>query len=429
MNQEIKERIELINKGIVPAGYKKTPVGICPVEWEDFYLKDLYDFYGGLGIPREKLGNKGIPYLHYGDMHISEKMYVNLDRDIDKLPKYDKIVAEDKMLLNGDIVFVDASEDYEGTCKTFVVYNKNKLPFISGLHTFFGRNKTSLIHIDFQKYLTKIPEIKKQIFKYVQGYKVYGISRENLQKVNINLPSYHEQEKIAEILDCATRQVELQEQLVDKLKVQKKALMQKLLTPQPDWQKLKLKNIINFYNGYSFKSETYVKNGAFYVITISNVKDDGFILQEDTSTIEKIPTDIRDYQILRKGDILISMTGNVGRVCKVECDNCLLNQRVGKIEVKKEFDKNFIFYSLQSYSFVEKMKLLAQGAAQDNMSVKDINNYIIYLPKNKEIQSNISNLLSNIDKRIELQQKLLEQYKLRQKSLMQLLLTGIVRVC
>ena len=123
------------------------------------------------------------------------------------------------------------------------------------------------------------------------------------------------------------------------------------------------------------------------------------------------------------------MTGNVGRVCKVECDNCLLNQRVGKIEVKKEFDKNFIFYSLQSYSFVEKMKLLAQGAAQDNMSVKDINNYIICLPKNKEIQSNISNLLSNIDKRIELQQKLLEQYKLRQKSLMQLLLTGIVRVC
>ena len=204
--------------------------------------------------------------------------------------------------------------------------------------------------------------------------------------------------------------------------------MQKLLTPQPDWQKLKLKNIINFYNGYSFKSETYVKNGAFYVITISNVKDDGFILQEDTSIIEKIPTDIRDYQILRKGDILISMTGNVGRVCKVECDNCLLNQRVGKIEVKKEFDKNFIFYSLQSYSFVEKMKLLAQGAAQDNMSVKDINNYIIYLPKNKEIQSNISNVLSNIDKQIELEQKLLEQYKLRQKALMQLLLTGIVRV-
>ena len=132
---------------------------------------------------------------------------------------------------------------------------------------------------------------------------------------------------------------------------------------------------------------------------------------------------------MRKGDVLISMTGNVGRVCKVESDNCLLNQRVGKIEVKKEFDKNFIFYSLQSYSFVEKMKLLAQGAAQDNMSVKDINNYIIYLPKNKEIQSNISNVLSNIDKQIELEQKLLEQYKLRQKALMQFLLTGIVRVC
>lgn len=429
MNQEIKEKIIQIGHGIILEGYKKTDDGICPIDWGKHYFKDLYDFYGGLGIPREKLGKTGVLYLHYGDMHTSEKMYIDLDKDIDKLPRYDKNVSKDQMLLNGDIVFVDASEDYEGTCKTFVIYNKNDLPLVAGLHTFFGRNKTNLLNIDFQKYLTKIPEIKKQIFKYVQGYKVYGISRENISKIYVNLPNNDEQENIAKILDCATKQVELQEQLVDKLKVQKKALMQKLLTPQPDWQKLKLKNIINFYNGYAFKSETYVKNGAFYVITISNVKDDGFVLQEDTSTIEKIPTDIRDYQILRKGDILISMTGNVGRVCKVECDNCLLNQRVGKIEVKKIFDKDFIFYSLQSYNFVEKMKLLAQGAAQDNMSVKDINNYIIWLPRNKEIQSKISNLLSNIDKQIELQQKLLKKYKLRQKTMMQLLLTGIVRVC
>ena len=429
MNQEIKEKIIQIGHGIILEGYKKTDDGICPIDWGKHYFKDLYDFYGGLGIPREKLGKTGVLYLHYGDMHTSEKMYIDLDKDIDKLPRYDKNVSKDQMLLNGDIVFVDASEDYEGTCKTFVIYNKNDLPLVAGLHTFFGRNKTNLLNIDFQKYLTKIPEIKKQIFKYVQGYKVYGISRENISKIYVNLPNNDEQENIAKILDCATRQVELQEQLVDKLKVQKKALMQKLLTPQSDWQKLKLKKVISFYNGYAFKSDTYINDGEYNVITISNVKDGQFLLNKDSPTIDTLPIDIRDSQILIKDDILISMTGNVGRVCKVDCENCLLNQRVGKIEVKKEFDKDFVFYTLQSYNFVEKMKLLAQGAAQDNMSVKDINNYNAFLPKSRGIQNKISKVLSKIDNQINLQQKLLEQYKLRQKALMQLLLTGIVRVC
>ena len=404
MKQEIKERIELINKGIVPTDYKKTPVGICHVEWEDFYLKDLYDFYGGLGIPREKLGNKGIPYLHYGDMHISEKMYVNSDRDIDKLPKYDKIVAEDKMLLNGDIVFVDASEDYEGTCKTFVVYNKNKLPFISGLHTFFGRNKTSLIHIDFQKYLTKIPEIKKQIFKYVQGYKVYGISRENLQKVNINLPSYHEQEKIAEILNCATRQVELQEQIVDKLKVQKKALMQKLLTPQPDWQEVKLGDICKITTG-KLDANEMVENGKYPFFTCS----------KDIYKIDKYSYDME----------ALLMAGN-GEIGDIKYYNGKFNA-YQRTYILYNFTFN-IKYAMQ-YLLLHFNQAVCKGSQKSSMPyirVDLLNNAKILYPQNLD---QIAIFLENFDKKIELQQKLLEQYKLRQKALMQLLLTGIVRVC
>ena len=424
MKQEIKERIESINKGIVPAGYKKTPVGICPVEWEENTLKNIFIFKNGLNKEKSAFG-KGTPIINYTDVWGKRGLKL---KDVKGKVTLNKNEIENYSAKKGDVFFTRTSETINEIGLTSVLLEDIKDCVFSGF-VLRGRPISNLIVNEYNQYCYSLDFMRNEITKK-SSYTTRALTNgELLSQVLINLPTKSEQQKIAEILNCATRQVELQEQIVDKLKVQKKALMQKLLTPQPDWQKLKLKNIINFYNGYSFKSETYVKNGAFYVITISNVKDDGFILQEDTSTIEKIPTDIRDYQILRKGDILISMTGNVGRVCKVECDNCLLNQRVGKIEVKKEFDKNFIFYSLQSYSFVEKMKLLAQGAAQDNMSVKDINNYIIYLPKNKEIQSNISNLLGNIDKRIELQQKLLEQYKLRQKSLMQLLLTGIARVC
>lgn len=415
MKQEIKERIELINKGIMPAGYKEALVGYCPIEWDRLYFESLYNFYGGLGVPREKLGNNGIPYLHYGDMHTSEKMYVDLDKDIAQLPKYDKVVAEDKLLLNGDIVFVDASEDYEGTCKTFVVYNKNKLPFISGLHTFFGRNKTSLIHIDFQKYLTKIPEIKKQIFKYVQGYKVYGISRENLQKVNINLPSYHEQEKIAEILDCATRQVELQEQLVDKLKVQKKALMQKLLTPQPDWQKDKLEKLINegliaLYRGKVISKEDIKKFPGNYPIYSSSVINNGEMGEYGKYMFDE---ELITWSIDGGGNFFYRNKHkfSVTNVC-------------GYIKINTNYF-NYKFLAEELIYLHSKLSFDYMLKAHPSV-IKKI--YTINYPNLKE-QTKIAKLALNLDKQIELQQKLLEQYKLRQKSLMQLLLTGIVRVC
>ena len=403
MNQEIKEKIIQIGHGIILEGYKKTDDGICPIDWGKHYFKDLYDFYGGLGIPREKLGKTGVLYLHYGDMHTSEKMYIDLDKDIDKLPRYDKNVSKDQMLLNGDIVFVDASEDYEGTCKTFVIYNKNDLPLVAGLHTFFGRNKTNLLNIDFQKYLTKIPEIKKQIFKYVQGYKVYGISRENISKIYVNLPNNDEQENIAKILDCATKQVELQEQLVDKLKVQKKALMQKLLTPQPDWQEVKLGDICKITTG-KLDANEMVENGKYPFFTCS----------KDIYKIDKYAYDME----------ALLMAGN-GEIGDIKYYNGKFNA-YQRTYILYNFTFN-IKYAMQ-YLLLHFNKAVCKGSQKSSMPyirVDLLNNAKILYPQNLD---QIAIFLENFDKKIELQQKLLEQYKLRQKALMQLLLTGIVRV-
>lgn len=415
MKQEIKEKIIQIGHGIILEGYKKTDDGICPIDWGKHYFKDLYDFYGGLGIPREKLGKTGVLYLHYGDMHTSEKMYIDLDKDIDKLPRYDKNVSKDQMLLNGDIVFVDASEDYEGTCKTFVIYNKNDLPLVAGLHTFFGRNKTNLLNIDFQKYLTKIPEIKKQIFKYVQGYKVYGISRENISKIYVNLPNNDEQENIAKILDCATKQVELQKQLVVKLKVQKKAFMQKLLTPQPDWQKDKLEKLINeglitLYRGKVISKEDIKKFPGNYPIYSSSVINNGEMGEYGKYMFDE---ELITWSIDGGGNFFYRNKHkfSVTNVC-------------GYIKINTNYF-NYKFLAEELIYLHSKLSFDYMLKAHPSV-IKKI--YTINYPNLKE-QTKIAKLALNLDKQIELQQKLLEQYKLRQKALMQLLLTGIVRVC
>ena len=215
--------------------------------WFNYCFDDLFEFEGSYSAPREELGDEGFLYLHYGDMHTSSRNFVDVDKDSETLPKY-KIKGLPKFLLNdGDLVFVDYSEDYPGTCKTFLVKNKSNKPFVAGLHTFIARSKVNVVSNEFKKYLTEIPEVRKQIYKYVQGYKVYGINRENLKKINVNLPDYDESVKIAKILDCWARAVELQENKIKKLEEKKKALMQKLLKPQDDFViNLKQFHKINF---------------------------------------------------------------------------------------------------------------------------------------------------------------------------------------
>src|SRR5690625_1081744 len=128
MNPKIKERIELIRQGIVPEGYKKTRVGIIPEEWEVKELGKISDIYGGEMIARRNLGTEGHYYLHYGDLHMLNSTVIDTDKDMQKFPKYNKKIENIKkgcLLEDGDVVFCDASEDYEGIGKHALIRNHN----------------------------------------------------------------------------------------------------------------------------------------------------------------------------------------------------------------------------------------------------------------------------------------------------------------
>ncbi|MBQ0076882.1 MAG: restriction endonuclease subunit S [Bacteroidales bacterium] len=152
------------------------------------------------------------------------------------------------------------------------------------------------------------------------------------------------------------------------------------------WKKKRVKHIAKLVNGYPFQSGTYCEEGKWNIITISNVKNESF----DTTgckTIGTLPVDIQNSQILSKGDLLISMTGNVGRVCFVDKDNCLLNQRVGKLDVSPNVDKTFLLYALVSPSFVSYLVQRSQSTAQLNVGKEDIGSFPIFLPPLSEQQA------------------------------------------
>ena len=202
-------------------------------EWEVKPFGDLFDFSGGFSASRDQLSDEGHCYLHYGDIHKSSKTFVDVHTEYQDIPKFDiplKRISANSLLEDGDVVFVDASEDDEGTSKHVVVVNKNKIPFISGLHTIVAKSKTGELIHEYRRYCFQTPAIRQQFLFYAVGTKVSGISKTNIAKLDLPVPSIPEQTAIAAILSDMDAEIAALEQRLAKARQLKQGMMQELLT-------------------------------------------------------------------------------------------------------------------------------------------------------------------------------------------------------
>ena len=164
---------------------------------------------------------------------------------------------------------------------------------------------------------------------------------------------------------------------------------------------VKIGEVCDIINGYAFKSSNYVESGI-RIIRITNVQK-GFVHDNDpkyypSDTIKAIKPFLLD-----EGDLLISLTGNVGRVGILEKEMlpAALNQRVACIRIKNEnqVEKKYLFHILNSNTFENECLFNAKGIAQKNMSTEWLKNYCIKLPS-VDIQRNISYKIDKIDELI-----------------------------
>ena len=168
------------------------------------------------------------------------------------------------------------------------------------------------------------------------------------------------------------------------------------------WERKKVNSIIELQSGFAFKSSTFDDNGAYKIVTIKNVKDGAFD-GDNVSRIVAIPEKMPKHCVLADGDILLSLTGNVGRVCIVNGKNYLLNQRVAKLAT--DF-KAFTYCLFRSREMFIEINNLANGAAQQNVSPIRIGEMKILLPNNKLLQVFESIVFKSIARIISLQSQL-----------------------
>lgn len=422
MTEEIKQRIEMINRGEVPQGYKKTKVGIVPNEWEETHLKSKFE-----RVTRKNTeGNTNVLTISAQYGLINQEEFFNKSVASDDKSNY-------YLLLKGEFAYNKSySNGYPyGAIKRLDKYEKG---VVSPLYICLAATNTNKCQEYYMQYFEAglmNKEIKAFAQEGARNHGLLNIAVDDYFNSYILNPPLPEQEKIAKILTTCDKVIELKEKLIAEKQQHKKYLMQKLLTGKKclkgfggEWKKVKLGDVL------SIRDEKQVPTNeaplmAFVASIGISPKGDRYDRSFLVKDIEKKykRTEINDF-------IYSSNNLDVGSIGLNKFGTAVISVVYEIFTVKPDLAVPTILSEIiQTPYNMQKVLAFRQGAlyGQYKIHAKNFLSVKIRIPNFKE-QTAIANILITSDKEIELLKKDLCQWKQKKKALMQLLLTGKVRV-
>ena len=360
-------------------------------EWKAEQLDNIATLSKGIGISKEQLSEDGEPCILYGELYTKYKSEIIKQ-------------VESKTDINGSKLKRSKANDVIIPCsgETAVdIATARCVPFDNIL---FGGdlNVISLHQYDgaFMSYQLN-GKRKYDIARVAQGVSIVHLYGEHLKAIKTYNPTLPEQQKIAKLLSLLDDRIDTQNKIIEDLKKLKSAISKHLFARKDLLETtICLSNIATLKNGYAFQSGKYNALGKWKILTITNVSGERYINDEDYNCIINLPNDIQDHQVLKEGDILISLTGNVGRVSLCKNGDYLLNQRVGLLQLSKNVNREFLYQILSSQRFENSMIACGQGAAQMNIGKGDVESYVLPYSSNGNNILWVAKILHSYDERI-----------------------------
>ena len=425
MKPEERERINQIQHGNVPEGYVKTRSGITPTTWTPACLGDIY-------TERKESGNESLPLLtvsiHSG---VSDG-----ELDEDELPKKVKRIEDKsqyKRAATGDLVFnmMRAWQGAIGTVRTEGMVSP----------AYIVAKPNDKVYPLFMDYYMKTPRMIGMINR--QSYGVTDFRKrlywDSFAPILCVLPPVREQRKIAEILSTQDRAIELQARKIEELKRFKRGCLERMFprkgqkVPEKrfpgftdDWQQRKLGDVADIVGGGTPSTAiSEYWDGDIDWYAPAEMADQFFV----NSSQRKITTEglnNSSAKMLPVGTVLFTSRAGIGKTAILAKEGSTNQGFQSIIPHKDELDSYFIFSrtdELKRYG-----ETIGAGSTFVEVSGKQMANMTISIPTTMEEQRQIGTYFRSLDNLITLHQRKLEEMKKQKKALMQLLLTGIVRV-
>ena len=254
------------------------------------------------------------------------------------------------------------------------------------------------IESDYLHYVIANDKFINFVMSGTKGVKMPRGDKKQMETYSLSLPQIQEQHKIARLLSLLDERITTQNKIIEDLKILKSAISKHLFSRKDLLETtIRLADIATLKNGYAFQSRKYDTQGKWKILTIANVSGERYINDDDCNCIINLPNDIQDHQVLKEGDILISLTGNVGRVSLCKAGNNLLNQRVGLLCITKSVNQEFLYQVLSSRRFENSMVACGQGAAQMNIGKGDVENFVLPYSSNTNNIHLVARILHSYD--------------------------------
>ena len=407
-------------------------------EWESASFTDLFSLLPNNTLSRAELSTdgEGIYNIHYGDILIKFPSYINVQKTtLPCIKEATKISNISKARLkDGDIVIADTAED-ETAGKCIEIGNVKNTAVVAGLHTISCRPNKRFAPAYLGCYMNS-HAFHSMLLPIMQGAKVTSISRTALKSVIIYYPSsIEEQQKIADCLLTIDDHIVAITQKLEQLKIQKKALLQKLFpqrgktTPElrfPEyknkWQEYTLggeEGLCEFRNGYtpSKANSAYWTNGIIPWFRMEDIREHGRILSD---AIQHITQEAVNGELFEAGSVIISTSATIGEHALLLADS-LANQRFTNMKIRKSLksgiDAYFFYY--YCYQIAQWCKYNTNTGGFLSVNMEGLKKYKLYIPKDINEQKKIVECLMSVDSLIDDSERKLKQLLHHKQSLLQ----------
>jgi sty sbli len=402
-------------------------------------LSDVVTIISG-GTPKtsvKEFWDGDIDWLAVADFNSSNRYVSSASKKITELGLNN---SNTKMLEKGDLII-----SARGTVGAIAQLTK---PMAFNQSCFGLRGKKDKLDTDYLYYWLK--NYVDVLLNKSQGSVFNTINLSTFDDIKIELPSIADQRKISNLLTLLDDKIEINNQINQELEAMAKILYNywfvqfdfpdqngkpykssggkmvyhpELKREIPEgWGVRKLNEVLDLISGYPFSSNDYVTSGKYKLYTIKNVQD-GYTVDKVDNYLDFLPSNMSHECQLRRGDLIMSLTGNVGRVGMVYEDDVLLNQRVLKLNPINKTHKSFIYSFFRSDVTKAHLENMSTGTSQKNLSPIDIGNMMIPFPS----ESLLSKFLDNLNM---LENNLVENQQLTKLRdwLLPMLMNGQVKV-
>lgn len=172
-----------------------------------------------------------------------------------------------------------------------------------------------------------------------------------------------------------------------------------------EWKEVTLGEISSKIGDGLHGTPKYDDEGPYYFINGNNLNCGKIIIKDDTKRVGEDEF-VKNQKELNEQTILVSINGTIGNVAKYNNELCILGKSACYINVIKEVDKEFIYYVLTSANFKRNITNEATGTTIKNVSLKQMREYKFNIPCNISDQRCIASILSSLDRKIELNNKI-----------------------